>query len=159
MAPKQNGFADDQPWAGAVTVVLISPFEEDHICLKRMLAEADCKIHWVQNHQQALSVLRENRAAVVISECNLPEGSWKDVFSQLQPLANPPLLIVTSQHADDHLWAEVLNLGGYDVLLKPFHGAEVTRVVSLACQYWKNRLERAKASTTNNAFRTAGQAS
>ena len=159
MVPKQNGLADAQQSAGIVTVVLVSPFEEDHTCIKGMLGEAKCQIHWVQTRQEALRALRNMRAAVVISECNLPEGSWKDVLYQLQPLADPPLLIVTSHHADNYLWAEVLNLGGYDVLLKPFHGREVTRVVTLACQRWKNRLEQAKMSDTSNSLTRAVQAS
>jgi DNA-binding response OmpR family regulator len=51
-------------------------------------------------------------------------------------LRRAPLLLVTSRHADENLWAEVLNLGGYDVLLKPFDGAEVTRVVAMARRQW-----------------------
>jgi DNA-binding response OmpR family regulator len=38
--------------------------------------------------------------------------------------------------ADDHLWAEVLNLGGYDVLAKPFDGCELFRALSSA--WWAN---------------------
>jgi hypothetical protein len=34
------------------------------------------------------------------------------------------------------LWAEVLNLGGYDVLLKPFDRAEVVRVAGMAWRCW-----------------------
>ena len=41
-------------------------------------------------------------------------------------------MIVTSRLADDRLWAEVLNLGGYDVLAKPFDASEVARVVGTA---------------------------
>jgi len=47
--------------------------------------------------------------------------------------AAPPLLIVASRLADERLWAEVLNLGGYDVLLKPFEPAELRRVIGNAC--------------------------
>jgi len=41
--------------------------------------------------------------------------------------------------ADDALWAEVLNLGGYNVLAKPFDSREVFRVVGNAWLHWKNR--------------------
>jgi DNA-binding response OmpR family regulator len=46
----------------------------------------------------------------------------------------PPPLIVSSCVADDRLWAEVLNLGGYDLLTKPFLAAEVSRVVRMAAR-------------------------
>jgi DNA-binding response OmpR family regulator len=59
------------------------------------------------------------------------------LLEQLARLPDPPALVVTSRIADDSLWAEALNLGAYDVLAKPFDGAEVVRVVSLA---WLNRI-------------------
>jgi DNA-binding response OmpR family regulator len=43
-----------------------------------------------------------------------------------------PVLVVTSNVADESLWAEVLNLGGYDVLAQPFDGEEVARVIGSA---------------------------
>jgi DNA-binding response OmpR family regulator len=46
----------------------------------------------------------------------------------------PPYLIITSRLADDYMWAEVLNLGAYDLLVKPFDPMEVYRVVGFACQ-------------------------
>jgi len=42
------------------------------------------------------------------------------------------VLVVTSKLADESLWAEVLNLGGDDVLAQPFDHEEVTRVVRSA---------------------------
>jgi hypothetical protein len=39
--------------------------------------------------------------------------------------------------ADERLWAEVLNLGGYDVLSTPFAAGEVLRACFLAWQSWR----------------------
>jgi DNA-binding response OmpR family regulator len=44
--------------------------------------------------------------------------------------AEAPLLVVTSRLADAYLWSEVLNLGAYDVLAKPFNAREVTHVLT-----------------------------
>ena len=66
-------------------------------------------------------------------ERELPDGSWRDLFQFLATkLKNPPPLVVVSRQADEALWAEVLNLGGYDVLTKPFDGEEVNRVMTMA---------------------------
>ena len=67
---------------------------------------------------------------VVICASDLPDGTWRDVLNQIHMLTHPPVLIVTSRLADDHLWAEVLNLGGYNVLAKPFRESEVKHVVT-----------------------------
>jgi DNA-binding response OmpR family regulator len=46
----------------------------------------------------------------------------------------PPPLIVSDRLADEQLWAEVLSLGGYDLLMKPFDAKEVHHAVSTACR-------------------------
>jgi DNA-binding response OmpR family regulator len=120
-------------------VLLISPYEEDHRTLRRMLDEQEYQVHWVQTREQALEKMRRNRVGVIIAERDLPGGTWKDVLGQLASFPNPPLLIVTSPQADNFLWAEVLNLGGWDVLAKPFYSAEVSRVVQLAGDRWQMR--------------------
>jgi DNA-binding response OmpR family regulator len=43
-----------------------------------------------------------------------------------------PVLIVTSRVANHSFWAEVLKLGGYDVLAQPLDREEVTRVIAFA---------------------------
>ena len=70
------------------------------------------------------------------------DANWKDVLAELSNLPDAPLLIVASRLADESFWAEVLNLGAYDVLMKPFDATEVFRVVSLAWMNWKNDHER-----------------
>ena len=87
--------------------------------------------------------LRDNRVAVVVSESELSDGTWKDVLADLKSVPNPPRLIVTSDLADESLWAEVLNYGAYDVLVKPFRAAEVQRIVSAAWRNWKQDADRA----------------
>jgi DNA-binding response OmpR family regulator len=80
---------------------------------------------------------------VVICEKDLPDCTWQEILEELAALKHPPPLIVTSRLADERLWAEVLNLGGYDVLMKPFDPVEVVRVVSLAWRHLKSNWERA----------------
>jgi Protein of unknown function (DUF2934) len=53
-------------------------------------------------------------------------------------MENPPPLIVADCLADERLWAEVLNLGGYDLLAKPFDANGVLQVVSAACRRWED---------------------
>jgi hypothetical protein len=44
---------------------------------------------------------------------------------------------VFSRLADESLWARVLNLGGFDVLMTPFEAEEVLRVTFAAWSHWK----------------------
>jgi DNA-binding response OmpR family regulator len=79
-----------------------------------------------------LKVLEGGGISIVVCEDNLPDGTWRDVLDSVLSLAGRPILIVTSNFADERLWAEVLNLGGFDVVNKPFQRKELRRVLSIA---------------------------
>jgi DNA-binding response OmpR family regulator len=114
-------------------LLVISPFEEDHASIRNAIPASDCPVCVAPTAHEGLALLRRQSARVVITERDLPDGNWRQVLDALQSLAQAPLLIVTSRHADERLWAEVLNLGGYDVLSKPFDQQELARVLYLAC--------------------------
>ncbi len=46
-------------------------------------------------------------------------------------------MIVTGPFADEALWAEVLNLGGFDVLAQPLDSNEVIRSIHAAFRHSK----------------------
>jgi DNA-binding response OmpR family regulator len=129
-----------------VTVLAISAAEDDHIFLRNIFSHSKWQIRCVGNWRAAKAFLRRHRMPVVISDGQLPDATWKDILADLCRRPERPLLIVSSRAADEFLWAEVLNLGGYDVLVKPFDATEVFRVVSLAWLHWRNDRIRMKAA-------------
>jgi DNA-binding response OmpR family regulator len=128
--------------AGMESALLVSPFSEDYQPLSQIFLDKGWALHLTYTLGSALALLRDRPIPVVIAERALPIGDWKDLFAALQLLPHHPLLIVTSRLADDHLWAEVLNLGGHDVLAKPFQPAEVQRALESAWRIWANRKKR-----------------
>jgi DNA-binding response OmpR family regulator len=115
------------------SVLTISSFEDDHVTLKQMLHGLTRMVPQAHTYLQALERVRAEDISVLICERNLPDGNWKDVLSAVAIKSAPPSLIVACRLADEHLWAEVLNLGGYDVLAKPFDAKEVLWTVNHAC--------------------------
>jgi DNA-binding response OmpR family regulator len=110
---------------------------EDLSFLAYRFKEAEWTLHTAHTYREALAELSWNRVPVVLCECPLPDGNWKDVLSQLAPLPDRPRLIVFSRHADEGLWTEVLNLGGFDLLATPFRDAELVFTVGSAWRDWK----------------------
>ena len=122
-----------------VTVLAISDCAEDHRWLAGTFQKTNWKLLPVHTFREAKEILESNRVPVVLCESILPDGSWKNLLNYFAQSSDEPLLVVTSRHADDRLWAEVLNLGGYDVLSKPFDHSEVVRVISAAWLQWRQR--------------------
>jgi DNA-binding NtrC family response regulator len=120
-----------------VNVLLVSPFDEDHLHLRAILRHSNLQQHSVRDRVGAIAFLRENTTPVVICESDLPDGTWRDVLAHFDAMALPPMLVVTSRFADEHLWSEALNLGAYNVLAKPLSTKEVFHVVDSAFAAWK----------------------
>jgi DNA-binding response OmpR family regulator len=126
--------------AGAVLVV--SPFEGDLRSLRGTLAPSNWTLYAATGGIEAMEILRRTSVPVILCESELPDGDWRDLLAAVAELQCPPLIIVTSQFADECLWAEVLNLGGYDVLAKPFDSFEVIWLMSMAWQRWNDEWRR-----------------
>lgn len=88
-----------------------------------------------------MQLLRSHQISVVVCERDLRPHSWKDLLAGACDLPKPPLVIVTSRHADDYLWVEALNLGASDVLAKPFDTGELKRTLFIAALNWQSKYE------------------
>lgn len=122
-----------------VKVLLVSPLDDDRRFLMQILRHSKWKYYVARSRAEALTFLRENAVPVLICEADLIDGTWRDLLDQIAHMQHAPLLIVTSGSADDALWAEVLNLGGYNVLAKPFDSREVFHVVGNAWLHWQDQ--------------------
>jgi len=141
----------------ATTILSVSNLVEDHASLRRFCDRARWETREAYSCREAIAAIAEQHPDVVLCEASLPDGSWRDLLEDLSRKLNPPHLIATSRLADEYLWAEVLNLGGYDVLAKPFDAEEVCRVVQFAREHHQERQIRRAAG--GNATTATGSSS
>ena len=136
--------ADNQVFEHSVQLssLAIGSSVEDLSFLAYRFKEAEWTLYTAHTYRQALAELSWNRVPVVLCECPLPDGNWKDMLSQLAPMTDRPRLIVFSRHADEDLWAEVLSLGGFDLLATPFRDAELVFTIGSAWLDWKGEQAR-----------------
>jgi DNA-binding response OmpR family regulator len=120
-----------------ITLLAICPNQEDRQSLEKILDRDRWTIQGAPSLREATTLLHRG-PSLILCEKDLPDGTWKDVFCQARDLDNPPPFVVVSRIADERLWAEVLNLGGFDVLMKPFERSEVVRVMAMALRQWKH---------------------
>ena len=120
-------------------VLSVSPIESDQRALQAILAEWPAPHMMASTIEDALPRLLHTSTALMLCDRDLPDGNWKLLFQQTQALPSPPRCIVFSRLADEYLWAEVLNLGGQDVLQTPFVAREVRHVVDCAWHAWHHQ--------------------
>jgi DNA-binding response OmpR family regulator len=121
----------------ALTILLASHLPEDVDAIRhafhasgldwKLLAAADCREAW--------TVLHREEVDVVVAEADLPDPfAWRDLLDEIDNMGGGQPVIIASRRADEILWAEVLNLGGFDLLSKPFDPEELTRVIAMAAR-------------------------
>lgn len=106
-----------------VAVLAVGSGSPEFVGLLSILECAACRVLVARAPRPSLSLL--GVVSVVICEDRLQDGTWIDLLDVLNEVHPAPALIVTSAYAEPRLWAEVLNLGGYDVLAQPFSRDEV----------------------------------
>ena len=138
---KKPVMESDEPIGGTqVTVLAVAP-EPERAELRRMLEHTRWTLIEASTVEEAAATLRQHLSLVLICESELPDGTWIELLKVAQGLSAPPPVIVAARHADNDFWMQVLNLGGYNVLGKPFAAKEVFEMVSVA---WRHRKDRVK---------------
>ncbi len=120
----------------AVSALAVGEYETDRQLLQEIFRRCGWRLFEASDRRRALECLQRNPVQVVIAESEGRNWNWRKVLDDLRRLAVPPQLVVTSRTADDYLWAEVLNVGGFDVLPQPLASDEVERVVASARRHF-----------------------
>jgi DNA-binding response OmpR family regulator len=113
------------PPTGEIPVLICSPSEKIRASLAAILAAGGWIVHQARNQYEAFALLEKTEIPVVIAD-----AMWREILEFAAASPRRPSVIVTVPFADEALWAEVLNLGGYDVLSQPFDINEVTRIAN-----------------------------
>jgi DNA-binding NtrC family response regulator len=115
-------------------LLIVGLEEEDRQILARAAKRVDCDLIGAGTIQAAIRLVRGRVAPVIVCRRDLPDGDWRDLLNLAAIWKSPVKLIVVCRLADNRLWSEVLNLGGYDLLASPLDDREVSYVLGSACR-------------------------
>jgi DNA-binding NtrC family response regulator len=146
--------------APRVTALFVSPSNVDHAALRKILSRSNWVLHSAFTCKEALALLSQESISVVLCDCNLPDWNWRFLLEKTARMQLAPKVIVSAREVDEHLWADVLQVGGYDLLAMPWDSHEVLKVVSLAWRSWDFacRTKHAKGKGATPQLAAAGAA-
>lgn len=115
-------------------IAFVSKSEADCRTLREVAGSVSQSVVSCADVQQARRAIRLHAPKIVACEAQVREsGNWQELLDEAQ--AAQSLMLVVSRHADERLWAEVLNLGGFDVLALPFDRDELKWALSSALRH------------------------
>jgi DNA-binding NtrC family response regulator len=121
-----------------VEILAVCAAEEDFVSLAHIFSHSNWHLERVSSCGEALDRIQRQPPPVILCSLHLPDGTWHEVLAEAARAACPSRVIVVAHSSDERLWAEVLDLGAYDLFATPFEPSEVIRVVSLAWRQWRH---------------------
>lgn len=118
--------------SGTVAVVGVSGSAQIRRAIDALLTCSGWSYRHVESCQEALKTMEATGARVVVTDTELSDGTWRDLVDAARQQANPPAVVVTSRHADEALWTDVIEHGAFDLVPVPGETGEFLRVVRLA---------------------------
>jgi hypothetical protein len=102
-----------------ILAVVSSDFEGQ---IQRHLSSPDMSAVFVSRAEELGHLVRNGEVyEVALLPATLPKGiDWWTIWGELAHLTRRPAILVYAHSANFHLWAEVLDAGGYDVVAEPF---------------------------------------
>ena len=67
---------------------------------------------------------------VVLTDARLHDGDWRRVLEIVEQSCRKVEVVVCSRLGGPELWLDVLEQGGYDVLVQPYQREEIERIVA-----------------------------
>ncbi|MCW5979960.1 MAG: hypothetical protein KIT09_17900 [Bryobacteraceae bacterium] len=128
----------------AVAAMLASSSEYDHLYFDHLFSRTNWNLFHAHNTSEAIETLASDVIPVVVADERVEPGGWRALLDVMQNSKYSPKLIVSSMLTVDGLWGDVLNMGGYDVLARPFDADEVLHSIGSAWLSWKHDLEHAR---------------
>lgn len=115
-------------------IVFVSKNKADYRTLRQVAGLVSQSVVCSHDVRQARKTMHWRHPEIVVCETSSSDsGNWQELLEDAD--AAHSVVVVASRHADERLWAEVLNLGGFDVLSLPFDCDELLRSLSAALRH------------------------
>lgn len=116
------------PWPQEITILLIDDDEEDYLITTDIIDEIthlDLKLDWVDNYQEAMALILQDRYDVYLVDYRLgAESGLKLIEEALEKGCSTPMILLTGQD-DIEIDARAMTLGAADYLVKSQLNAEL----------------------------------
>ena len=104
--------------------------QERRVPLLDTLESCRIQVLWACDCSEARRMLQtQPMVQAVVTDTALPDGDWRRVLEIVAQGCADIDVVVCSRLGDYKLWMDVLELGGYDVLVQPYQRQEVRRIL------------------------------
>lgn len=110
--------------------VMLVMAPERSLALLEALESCGIDVLAVYDCREARRILETQPSVqVILTDTALPDGDWQQVLTVVAQGSTNIEVVVCSRLGDCMLWMDVLEQGGYDVLVEPYDREEIKRIL------------------------------
>lgn len=153
--------------APSATILIVDDDAGMTRLLEDLLSEEGYNVHLAHSIADAAQAVAAQEPDVLVLDVHLPDGSGLDLCVQLRArpsTADLPILLMSAVSRSAQFVARGLDLGGYDMMIKPFNHDEflarirvLVRLRTLQRRLIEQERERAMLATAGAAAHSLGQ--
>ena len=114
---------------GSKSILVLDEEEQSSRHLKESLESLGHQVDLRQSiNDLQIAELDLTKSDLVICDSDAALGVWKFLLNRIRSLRLDTQLVLTSRQAGESDWLEALQLGVFDLLVKPYSKSEVLRV-------------------------------
>ncbi len=113
-------------------VLFVSPSSADGALIAESLRVAGISVRHAYTLESARELLERETFGAILTESRLPDGDWQDMIALVRSTGRRSAVVVADRLANASLWADVLDLDGYDLIATPYCPQEVQRILANA---------------------------
>jgi DNA-binding NtrC family response regulator len=118
--------------AEQLRILAVCIFLDDRFVLERIGNLYGWRLCFSSSPKDAFRLASQNDFDLILCDRNQPGYPWREVMDGLAASSPRSCIILISPKKDDHLWWDVLNHRGFDVLVRPLREEHLLRMIDTA---------------------------
>jgi CheY-like chemotaxis protein len=123
------------PAGEPIRILAVCLFLDDRFVLDQLGDTYGWQLRFANSPREAFRLAFENDFDLILCDRNQPGHPWREVMDRLAASSPRSCILLVSPMSDDYLWWEVLQHGGFDVLIRPLRAEIVLRAIETAAHF------------------------
>jgi DNA-binding NtrC family response regulator len=120
-----------------IPLLIVTTRAEDIDELKALLWDAPWELTEVAQLEEAAGALKSAPAPILLFDRDTAGEVWQEALKRLIKVRRNACIVLLSSVADQYLWEEVVQHGGFDVLARPFRKEHLLSTLVFAYAHCK----------------------
>lgn len=120
---------------GRVRILALSMPLEDRFLLERLGKQHGWELRFTSAPREGFALAARDHFDLILCDRTQDGYPWREVMERLAASSPRSCILLVSPVNDDYLWGDVLQQGGYDVLIRPFREKAVLQSIDAAVRF------------------------